>query len=816
VPAPAPGRGTKPGHAAPREPKRLNLPKTVPIYATEPPIAICINITHLTCFLMVESSSNISLRSYQRIAVSQYFDALTSLIKANENIDSPTGPPHLVLKAPTGSGKTVMMAEIIKKLIDNFEQHGKNIAFIWIAPNKLHKQSLQRLDSYFSDGSAECIDYTENSSILTDNELKHKQIIFTNWSSIDKGDKGLLTRLTERGDDLFSIVSNSKNNKCTIGLIIDEIHQSASAPAASQAQKNIKPNFIMGMSATPRPGVHTYSINRIDVVKAELVKKDVLINLNIDNIILDDSEIIGFEKFNLDLITFALKKRDELEQTYQDMGSHVNPLMLIQVPNDTHNESSNIKDIENFLKTKHGMKDTDYVVWTSDRHPPPDLTDNYNPIKVMIFKQAAAVGWDCKRADLLIILRGVKDHDNVTQTIGRLYRMPELKHYKNSILNSAYVYTPQSNIDLIKRVIQDEYKIDASVRTKHANNIKLDSIFLRQIALDPLDESFTETLNNKFKISPIATTLNTSFNFKTQSFNNDDDYVLPRLVPKNIRRDTLDDKQILVPEDSPTLRLKPNERDYQTAFDKFISTFESRCQPESMGQLKSSIYEIFANRDLSLRTTVQRFVLKHESDFKKLILIALDAFYSSQSRTRYSEEYTWSIPAREHYSITEKNKSQHAQLINTMTKLSMQPVPAWSPALNNLEINFLLYLQSNTGVTLIHRNGIHGREHFAIKYNAPDGSLAAFYPDFIIQLSNGQIGIFDTKSEERSSDTQKNIALQNYCKAYDLIGGIVTQSNADTNNWLYYTGTNSIDFAHATENNYDWGLLDNLLSISLR
>jgi len=708
------------------------------------------------------------------------------------------------------------MAEIIKKLIDNFDQHGKNIAFIWIAPNKLHKQSLQRLDSYFSDGSAECIDYTENSSILADNELKHKQIIFTNWSSIDKGDKGLLTRLTERGDDLFSIVSNSKNNKCTVGLIIDEIHQSASAPAASQAQKNIKPNFIMGMSATPRPGVHTYSINRIDVVKAELVKKDVLINLNIDNIILDDSEIIGFEKFNLELITFALKKRDELEQAYQDMGSHVNPLMLIQVPNDTHNESSNIKDIENFLKTKHGMKDTDYVVWTSDRHPPTDLTDNDNPIKVMIFKQAAAVGWDCKRADLLIILRGVKDHDNVTQTIGRLYRMPELKHYKNSILNSAYVYTPQSNIDLIKRVIQDEYKIDASVRTKHANNIKLDSIFLRQIALDPLDESFTETLNKKFKILPIATTLNTSFNFKTQSFNNDDDYVLPRLVPKNIRRDTLDDKQILVPEDSPTLRLKPNERDYQTAFDKFISIFESRCQPESMGQLKSSIYEIFANRDLSLRTTVQRFVLKHESDFKKLILIALDAFYSSQSRTRYSEEYTWNIPAREHYSITEKNKSQHAQLINTMTKLSMQPVPAWSPALNNLEINFLLYLQSNTGVTLIHRNGIHGREHFAIKYNASDGSLAAFYPDFIIQLSNGQIGIFDTKCEERSSNTQKNIALQNYCKTYDLIGGIVTQSNADTNNWLYYTGTNSIDFAHATENNDDWGLLDNLLSISLR
>lgn len=772
-------------------------------------------MSYLTRLVMVESSGNISLRPHQRDAVSRYFDSLTSILNASKNINLPTGQPHLVLKAPTGSGKTVMMAEIIKKLISYFEQHNKDLAFIWIAPNKLHKQSLQRLDSYFSDGSAECIDYTENSAILTGNELKHKQIIFTNWSSIDKGDKGLLTRLTERGDDLFSIVRNSKINKCTIALVIDEIHQSASAPAASQAQKSIEPDFIMGMSATPRPGVATYSVNRIDVVKAELVKKDVLINLDIDKINSTDSEIIGFEQFNSELITHALKKRDELEQAYRDMGSHVNPLMLIQVPNDIRDESSNIKKIENFLQVKHNMNNTEYVVWTSDRHPPPDLTDNDNPVKVMIFKQAAAIGWDCKRADLLIILRGVKDHDNVTQTIGRLYRMPELKHYRNTILNSAYVYTPQSNIDLIKRVIQDEYKIDVSVRTKHANDIQLESIFLRQIALDPLDDSFTEILNKKFKISPLLSILKSSFNFKTQSFNNNNDYVLPRLVPKNIQRDTLDDKPILVPKNSPTLSLKPSERDYQIAFDKFVSKFEHQCQPESTGQLKSSVYGIFDNQHVSLRTTVQRFVLKHESDFNKLILIAIDAFYRSQSHTRHSEEFTWNIPEREHYSITEKNKHQHVQLVNTVSKLSMQPVPAWSLALNDLEINFLLYLQNNINIKLIHRNGSHGREHFAIKYTSPDGSSAAFYPDFIIQLLNGKIGIFDTKSEDRLGNTQKNTALQNYCKAYDLIGGIVTQSRADTNNWLYYIGTNSMDFSHATENNDDWELLDNLLSTSI-
>ena len=59
--------------------------------------------------------------------------------KSNELLDL-QGNHTIVFKAPTGSGKTVMMAEYLKKLVNN-RIDGKELSFIWTAPRKLHTQS---------------------------------------------------------------------------------------------------------------------------------------------------------------------------------------------------------------------------------------------------------------------------------------------------------------------------------------------------------------------------------------------------------------------------------------------------------------------------------------------------------------------------------------------------------------------------------------------------------------------------------------------------------------------------------------------------
>ena len=52
-----------------------------------------------------------------------------------------------------------------------------------------------------------------------------------------------------------------------------------------------------------------------------------------------------------------------------------------------------------------------------------------------------ATGWDCPRAHILVKLRENMDETFEIQTIGRIRRMPEAKHYENMLLDSCYLYT---------------------------------------------------------------------------------------------------------------------------------------------------------------------------------------------------------------------------------------------------------------------------------------------------------------------------------------------------------------------------------------
>jgi len=63
--------------------------------------------------------------------------------EVNELLDA-DGNKICIFKSPTGSGKTLMMAESLKRLIDS-RIDGKKFSFVWIAVNKLHDQSRNSL-----------------------------------------------------------------------------------------------------------------------------------------------------------------------------------------------------------------------------------------------------------------------------------------------------------------------------------------------------------------------------------------------------------------------------------------------------------------------------------------------------------------------------------------------------------------------------------------------------------------------------------------------------------------------------------------------
>lgn len=82
--------------------------------------------------------------------------------------------------------------------------------------------------------------------------------------------------------------------------------------------------------------------------------------------------------------------------------------------------------------------------WMSDTKEKINLdgiTDlSANPV-FLLMKQAIATGWDCPRAKILVKLRENMSEDFEIQTIGRLRRMPEAKHYDVDVLDFCYLYT---------------------------------------------------------------------------------------------------------------------------------------------------------------------------------------------------------------------------------------------------------------------------------------------------------------------------------------------------------------------------------------
>ena len=82
--------------------------------------------------------------------------AVKELVGKTIDLLSLSGNRHiLVFKSPTGSGKTVMASEMLMRLNNELTERPDSpyteVAYIWIAPNKLHEQSYFKMKNYFTE-----------------------------------------------------------------------------------------------------------------------------------------------------------------------------------------------------------------------------------------------------------------------------------------------------------------------------------------------------------------------------------------------------------------------------------------------------------------------------------------------------------------------------------------------------------------------------------------------------------------------------------------------------------------------------------------
>ena len=101
--------------------------------------------------------------------------------------------------------------------------------------------------------------------------------------------------------------------------------------------------------------------------------------------------------------------------------------------------------------------------------------------QVLLFKEAIALGWDCPRAAVLLIFRKLQSDQFTIQTVGRILRMQEQKHYPKEQLNIGYVYTDIAK-DKIQIVTADSDYILKKIRLRHAD-VKILKMYLYRLTI---------------------------------------------------------------------------------------------------------------------------------------------------------------------------------------------------------------------------------------------------------------------------------------------------------------------------------------------
>jgi type III restriction enzyme len=725
----------------------------------------------------------------------------------------------ILLEAPTGSGKTVMMASYLERLVDELPLRpglSDNVAYIWFAPNTLHVQSFLSLQKLYNDNSKiSCLDL----SYLNANPvLNPKDLLFVNWSSVD-GMTKIWRKDNESNTNLETLIENTRANSTKIILIIDEAHLSAFTGRQAVAVRSlIRADVEISVTATPthRPQRSVF-ISRQEVVQEEMIKKGVRLNIGLD------PEQQNGENLHIHLLRKAFAKKMELQRMYDaELGPNVvNPLLLIQLPSDNASLSEDDKSIRDTLV---GLLNTEFNIstnngrlgiWLSGEKDKDGLEDINGFQDVLIFKQAIAQGWDCPRAAVLVSYRSVGNVNFGVQTVGRILRMPHQKHYVHDDLNYGYVYTniestrislvPSDtdyfNLQLAQRQ-EDKGWAYCKIPTAAIVNDRpsagvLTSVYARK---------FFDVMEERYSVRELP---------EIDLFNQDEVKVYEELQTFNKQamiqngwEFTIDTHQIHIPTD---IELDPYEvtaimigydkmQDFAITMEQFGTMFDRFCYDNITRLNRSKSWKKLRE---TLLTFCEYYLGMHEYEARKFFLFpqnkalliphitqALERFEQWQKEkgndNRRVVHADWEVPEIRYYNELYKKEN--------IDKHALEPFFEYQKA-SGPEVEFKNYLnQHEHEIEWWYKNGNQGHEHFAVSYVNMHNELKLFYVDFVIKFKTGKVGLFDTKTMRSDHEApNKHNALIAYMETENevhpdtkLIGGVLIPE--DTNGvilWRY-------------------------------
>lgn len=660
----------------------------------------------------------------------------------------------IVFQAPTGSGKTYMISQALTQIV---KKSKASYSFIWISVNSLHEQSRQNLSRYLEDERLlDCISIDE----IQNKTIEENEIVFFNWDSLIKENN--VFRMDNESDwNLQSVVSNTKEEGREIILIIDESHRTARATKALEVIEEISPTLTIELTATPKEIRGTLiKIPIAEVIVEGMIKKEVKIN--------SDSHHI---KENKELLEIALKKRKQLKTAYEKIGTNINPLLLIQIPNKKASDSTNPEDYIIGLLAEHNItiSNKKLALWLSEKKENKELVEaDDSEVDVLIFKEAIAVGWDCPRASILFLQREWKEERYTfnIQTLGRIMRMSEQKHYdEKPELNIGYVYSASDNFNIVEDLAADyvsqlEMKRDEDI---YKNKVKLHSEFIRRKReLTRLSGDFKQCL---FQAAKEQNTKEVSINVReiTKAFAAEG-----KVVDIDVSQ------QVDFKERS---KIKKDVREIADSYSNFCGDMSAPyAKARSTQIIKSSLRSWFKETFSITDEDVISLIVVHRNNNKSFKLLLERAKELYQQLPVKSEEVVvtddWEVP--EDISIFtdfEEVPQSKKSIIKEEDdkKLFVKLNKKGELDLSKPERKFIEGLEScDTELQWWFKNSYGESKYFSIAYTKPNKHFYGFYPDFILKTKKETL-IVEIKDDKDfvAENAMKLRAGQDYLKKYE-------------------------------------------------
>jgi len=733
------------------------------------------------------------IKRYQENAVRELL--LKAKLLLEKNIDKRT----IVFQSPTGSGKTFMMAKCIQQFIkDNTDS---DFCFIWISIGKgnLQTQSFNSLRKEFNGFPDVCL--LEREFFGSRETIEKNEVVVVNWEKLRAKDnktgewKNILMKDKET-TNFRELIRNTKENDIKIIMIIDESHVSATTERALELRDQIvKADLSIEMSATPVLNASEYNEKVIvfsnDVIEEGMIKKEIIINEHIDEIGNDD---VSSQEL---ILESAFRKREQLKQLYKKMELDINPLVLIQLPSSTAGEDKK-EFVERFLAKKNiTYNNQRLAIWLSEEKVNNEtelVTPNDSDVDFLIFKQAIDTGWDCPRASILVRFREIRSIVFEIQTIGRILRMPEAKHYRIDELNKGYIYTNVKSLEVRKETYNPN--IIKSILVKRNTiykPLKLKSYYRNRIDFGDITLNFYKVLERTFcdyfelKIDDVEFFRINENRIRKKididNMDNKDEIILNKSLDAEFF-DKLPKEEIAGREASlfsrtTLMRATLSQVDLFHSFEFVIKmNLNGFAIKRSTSIVKQALYRWF-RKYLNVNLVgngiiyIQTIVLNNVSVFSNLLDKSVRAYKpvkDSEIIKRIEEIEEWN----DKWEIAENRNLNPYTYQEYNYELSLYR-PCYLKIDSRIENSFIEFLERKK--SLINWWWQNGNEHMSLNFGIKYNKKSTFQPDFLVLFKDGQLGIFDTKTSgyNEKDNKLKAEALQVYIKeeGRNIFGGLI-------------------------------------------